>query len=1456
MTQHRKEVDEKTREAKVHIANLRKWNPGKEFKDVESAPDAVDVIRRVLEGVGYKAGDKVDLPLTRVEMNRAGNGYNVSSPGKQGAYWFKRYHDTLEEAIETMVLAGKLSRGDMDAEIPQRQYSIRGTGEAHQEPTGKYVVMYLAKNGYKEVVFGNKEKAEEYAKAKNGKVVAQQRRTNKYDSYQVVVINPLTGNSHVLKDGFDARHEASAWLDENPEEINGMALEAIYKETGTKREPRAHFYVTSTYSRGKMIYSVVENDKCNPWPDVKDFSSYKEAESWLKENIERLEAERKQRKEAERAVVYYNTARERAGEDYRKGEDATPENFSEAFGFRGVQFGNWTNAADRQAALNQAYDALMDLAHILNVPARALSLDGELGLAFGARGGGRASAHYEPVEVVINLTKTQGAGALAHEWWHALDNYLSRRAGVTMGYASHRNGTDKMSTSVKEAIENLMSKVDNSDYAKRSRVKGEYWGRGTEVMARLFESWVAWKMGKNGKSSPFLSTGINPKSQELYQTLNYFAYRANEKRRAEREGREPAIMSKEEFDETPESLSGYPYPTEAELAELAPQVEALFSAVSERESESGSMAGEPRRRYRDGQMTGKSLFDWVEGNERQERGNADPDEQIAAAEKANGAIDEYAVAYNEYVEETERLERGLAEAGTNEEVAAIREQMESSAKIAVESGERLYESLKEYYVRENTPEDAERIARDMVGRVEAEVRVSRHKEQVLSDILDNGTAVKESAEIVESESERVMTGGGYISYNAVGHLPEAKVGEFAYVERQFSRSGEFMFTGNGVIRDRGDVAYIFRSLENYSVENVFAVFVKDGRGHILHIGMGGPLASYADMGAIRAGYDAFGADEIYLVHNHPSGVMKASAQDRNLMRKLEAAFDGKVKTEGIIMDTTSGRYVTFDGNNKAEVAERPREGGNVGTEVMRFDGVERYGEAKKLTHIRTSEDVARFVSEHRLGTGDKVSYMVLSNNNDIIGNFHTDYGSLEAAGLADEMASVATKFGGTSVIAYGNVGLKGASRLGEEVGRKSLTGVRLLDAIEITNGLNKSAVDEELMSEGVAAYGSEAREPMVSGRGRDEFAAMREQAVAERGIVAEGLNEKEVRVVDVPRHDFRGTRKEALKKAEAWAKENIAGVHTATDSRGEEFEYSISNGAIEKYVSRSATDKSANVGVHLSALKMLPEIIAESVEAEVHPDYKKGEDGQRRVENGYNSTKLIHRYYGAINIDGTVYRVKTTMEEFANKSFPTSAHSYEVTEIEAYIAETTHAPKDGAPTSTSAKEGILGIANLLKGVDKSYDAGKKLLDESERRERGDENIEDGELRYRDVDDEAVLKEFAEGKTVKAYRTMQVIDGKLYSPMATKVGGKTTPEIKLGVPEQAEEHPEVIKKTIVNKDGNEQGIVVIDKGLGKGTLEIAYNPYVHTSRTVLNDQFSSAYKRPNLVTVEWRCLRAS
>ena len=135
--------------------------------------------------------------------------------------------------------------------------------------------------------------------------------------------------------------------------------------------------------------------------------------------------------------------RERAGPSVRTG-DVSADTFLSVFGFRGVQFGNYVEGPRRQADLNRAHDALLDLAGVLACARRALSLGGTLGLAFGARGrGGKgaAAAHYEPEQRVINLTKTNGAGSLAHEWFHALDNHLARASGGrTSQYASELDG--------------------------------------------------------------------------------------------------------------------------------------------------------------------------------------------------------------------------------------------------------------------------------------------------------------------------------------------------------------------------------------------------------------------------------------------------------------------------------------------------------------------------------------------------------------------------------------------------------------------------------------------------------------------------------------------------------------------------------------------------------------------------------------------------------------------------------------------------------------------------------------------------------------------------------------------------------------------------------------------------------------------------------------------------------
>ena len=112
-----------------------------------------------------------------------------------------------------------------------------------------------------------------------------------------------------------------------------------------------------------------------------------------------------------------------------------------------------------------------------------------------------------------------------------------------------------------------------------------------------------------------------------------------------------------------------------------------------------------------------------------------------------------------------------------------------------------------------------------------------------------------------------------------------------------------------------------------------------------------------------------------------------------------------------------------------------------------------------------------------------------------------------------------------------------------------------------------------------------------------------------------------------------------------------------------------------------------------------------------------------------------------------------------------------------------------------------------------------------------------------VTDEETLDFLNNQKTLKVYRAMQLIDGKLYPPMAARIKGDDGKKhlvysSEIGVWEQATEHPELIKEGKFN----------LDKANGS-SIDAAYNPYIHTSASPLNDQFSSAYKRDNLVTVE-------
>lgn len=173
--------------------------------------------------------------------------------------------------------------------------------------------------------------------------------------------------------------------------------------------------------------------------------------------------------------------RKRIGPDYRNGLPIAPHVFLSTFNVYGVEFGNWQD--NRQAALDQAYDALRDLATTVGITPEAIGFGGRLGLAFGARGHGKAAAHYEPNRFAINLTKTQGAGCLAHEWFHAWDHAQSGNGSALRTYT----GT--------LALRELSRTLNGLPMYRRARKADQrrskpYWSEPCEMAARGFEAWI------------------------------------------------------------------------------------------------------------------------------------------------------------------------------------------------------------------------------------------------------------------------------------------------------------------------------------------------------------------------------------------------------------------------------------------------------------------------------------------------------------------------------------------------------------------------------------------------------------------------------------------------------------------------------------------------------------------------------------------------------------------------------------------------------------------------------------------------------------------------------------------------------------------------------------------------------------------------------------------------------
>ena len=120
-----------------------------------------------------------------------------------------------------------------------------------------------------------------------------------------------------------------------------------------------------------------------------------------------------------------------------------------------------------------------------------------------------------------------------------------------------------------------------------------------------------------------------------------------------------------------------------------------------------------------------------------------------------------------------------------------------------------------------------------------------------------------------------------------------------------------------------------------------------------------------------------------------------------------------------------------------------------------------------------------------------------------------------------------------------------------------------------------------------------------------------------------------------------------------------------------------------------------------------------------------------------------------------------------------------------------------------------------------------------------------DVRFHRVTEPEELERLNKEKTFRMYSGMQEVDGKLYSPMAAIIDGKRTDATEIGAWMGADERPDLVK-------GGKFQLVKTDKnpGAGEGPVRAAYNPYMHTSTSMMNDQFTGAYARGNIKVVEW------
>ncbi|MEL0638745.1 LPD1 domain-containing protein [Marinomonas sp. TI.3.20] len=201
--------------------------------------------------------------------------------------------------------------------------------------------------------------------------------------------------------------------------------------------------------------------------------------------------------------------------------DRKPEELMAEYGFRGIQFGNYLTQKERQAYVNNTFHSLDLLANILNMPKRWIG-GGKLGLAFGARGHGFAAAHYELELHVINLTRFNGPGCIAHEIFHSFDSRMAKRWFGRDALLSNLVANNEVSienvdaryrerfyafTKLSTLCTDFSSFTENAKRIESQKGSVKYWSKPSELCARAFEAFIQDKLEDQNINKQWLALG-------------------------------------------------------------------------------------------------------------------------------------------------------------------------------------------------------------------------------------------------------------------------------------------------------------------------------------------------------------------------------------------------------------------------------------------------------------------------------------------------------------------------------------------------------------------------------------------------------------------------------------------------------------------------------------------------------------------------------------------------------------------------------------------------------------------------------------------------------------------------------------------------------------------------------------------------------------------------------------